>query len=308
MLSSHLPIFPAFKPLELEDRLQLIPFLSKFEPYSDFNFTSLYCWSGPGESEISCLNENLVMRMPDYMDGHKIYSILGDNEIDESLLELLAHTDKLNLVPQVVVDCIRKEEDFLLAENPDNHDYIYELEQLGTLTGQPYKKLRNKTNKFLVDHEGHKVEIIITSAIDPELAQIIKDIDHLWSVEFTRESGDIRSEKQALYKLLENANRFNLFIVTLKINDVMKAFSINELLSDNYAICHFEKALKSHHNYIATFLVHEVAKCLMKHGAKLVNWEQNLGLEGLRKSKESYRPVKYLKKYDVALSRNTLVN
>ena len=45
------------------------------------------------------------------------------------------------------------------------------------------------------------------------------------------------------------------------------------------------------------FLMHEAADCTF------VNREQDLGIEGLRSSKMSYNPVKFVKKYKVRQRR-----
>lgn len=275
---------------------------TQFQPYSDFNFTSLYCWSGETASEIALLNNNIVIRLPHYLDGSKVYSVMGTHKIDETLLELLAHTDDLSLVPDVVINNIKNPEMFTVNEDPDNHDYLYDIEKLSTLEGADYKKLRNKVNKFERDHSEHDLKIIVTTTIHSDRAKNIRAIDEKWKKLHTGESLDIRSERQALEKLLENSDKLNLIIVELLIDGEIKAFSINELLAEGYAICHFEKALKEHHDYLATYFVKIVAQEIKKHGCRFVNWEQDLGLEGLRHSKLSYRPALMLKKYSVSTS------
>lgn len=298
-----IPTYPIFKSLFIEDRRSMTSKTAEFQPYSDFNFTSLYCWSGEKSSEIAILNNNLVIRLPHYLDGSKkVYSILGTHKIDESLLELLAHTDELSLVPDVVINNITNTELFSIIEDPDNHDYVYDIDKLSSLEGADYKKLRNKVNKFKIDHAQSSLKIIVTTTIHNDRAKNIRDIDEKWKKLHLGESLDIRSERQALDKLLENSDKLNLVIVELLIDGEIKAFSINELLAEGYAICHFEKALKEHHDYLATYFVKIVAHEMKKHGCRFVNWEQDLGLEGLRRSKQSYRPAIMLKKYSVSLS------
>lgn len=297
-----LPLFPLFRPLTIGDRIAYNRYTANFDPYSDFNFTSLLCWGENGKSEISNLNGNLVIRMPSYIGNEKIYSILGNKDIDSSFEDLFKVTTKLELLPEITIKSLKDHSKYRIIESPDNHDYIYDLSTLTTLSGQSLKKHRNKLNKFLIDHNDFKLETRITTVFTDEIKKLIINLDHEWSLKFSRESGDIRAEKQAIELLLKHTDKINLFLVIIYVNEVPKGFSINELLPNGYAICHFEKALKSTHNYIGTYLVKEVARALHQYGAKLVNWEQDLGLEGLRNSKKSYLPIKFLYKYSVRQS------
>jgi uncharacterized protein len=75
------------------------------------------------------------------------------------------------------------------------------------------------------------------------------------------------------------------------------AYAIGERMSSDTMIVHFEKggvAYKGVYQAInRMFLAHEA------NGIEWVNREQDLGDEGLRKSKESYHPARFLKKYRV---------
>jgi hypothetical protein len=99
--------------------------------------------------------------------------------------------------------------------------------------------------------------------------------------------------------LLDNHHAFSLILIEIVVDGETKAFSINEKLSGDTAICHFEKALKTHHASLNTFLVKEVAVKLCELGCRWINWEQDLGLDGLRRSKLSYQPAHYLKKFTI---------
>lgn len=61
--------FPQFKKLELADKKDIEKFTSKFPPYSDFNFVSMWSWDIRGEMRVSQLNGNLVVRFTDYLTG-----------------------------------------------------------------------------------------------------------------------------------------------------------------------------------------------------------------------------------------------
>jgi len=76
----------------------------------------------------------------------------------------------------------------------------------------------------------------------------------------------------------------------LRVNGCLAGFAIFSPLGKNCFDIHFEKvdhALKG----APQFLVRELAVELLKLGGELMNREQDLGLEGLRRAKESLDPL-----------------
>jgi len=295
-----IPNFPLFTNINTKLAEQIISVTAKYPCYSDFNFTSLFCWNTDDTSQVSLLNQNLVVKMPDYMTGETVYSILGDCNIDDSLDELLRIAGELRLVPQTVVSSMKKLEKYQVTEDPDNFDYIYDVLMLATLKGGDFKKKRNKANKF--KHEfGDLVSVVSTLSVSPNLHKEILHLFDRWA-EGKREPVETTSqERKAIENLLTHSAKIKLSITELRLENQLVGFSINEILRGGYAICHFEKAIPIHEN-IYTFLAKAVAENLCDHNVKLVNWEQDLGIPGLRKSKLNYQPVKMLKKYTIKRS------
>lgn len=293
--------YPYFSKLELPLKEEICRITGRFQPFSDFNFTSLFCWDVDNTTEVSLLNDNLVIRMPDYLDGHLIYSILGDHMVEESVIQLLSEVDKLELVPESVVRQLSNPQNYNLEEDRGSFDYIYRLEHLAEAAGSKYKKKRNKANVFIKDHSHLELEVRTVKNPDQAHLEVIRQIDRHWATQNPREEGDILSERRALDNLLDNFSAFEAMIFEVVVDGEIKAFSINEIVDEQYAICHFEKALKVHHENIYTFLAFETAKLLIQEtGCKWVNWEQDLGLEGLRRAKSSYHPDHMLRKYSVS--------
>ena len=79
------------------------------------------------------------------------------------------------------------------------------------------------------------------------------------------------------------------------IDGKLEAFSIGDLILPNMALIHVEKANPDIRGlYIAMsvfFLQSEFEK------AELINREDDLGMEGLRQAKLSYKPYKMVEKY-----------
>ena len=54
-----IPQFPKFKHVEVTDREAVETHTHRFDPYSDFNFTSLWAWDTSNERMISELSDSL---------------------------------------------------------------------------------------------------------------------------------------------------------------------------------------------------------------------------------------------------------
>ena len=263
--------------------------------YSDFNFTSMLCWDFNKNAALSTIGKNLVIKIPDYLTGEDVYSILGEDNIDESIKKLLLTTPELKLVPELVVENLRKDKDFIVLEDPDNFDYIYYIPEILNLVGKSNKKQRNKLNQFSARYNGFVVKHISTSQ-DIIHKKYLNIFDN-WK---TRKTDDIEqaNERRAIGILLDNIANLDVIITEIQIDKVVVGFSINEKLDDKNAICHFQKYLANYSN-IDTALTFFSSNKLLEEGCKYVNWEQDLGLKGLKRNKNEYKPHKFLKKYTI---------
>ena len=86
------------------------------------------------------------------------------------------------------------------------------------------------------------------------------------------------------------------FICIYNGKNELISYSIEEILNDSWALAHFGQANK---DYKGIFQYTEWLHCsvLSKSGIKFLNYEQDLGLVGLKVTKKHYAPVGYLKKY-----------
>ncbi len=83
----------------------------------------------------------------------------------------------------------------------------------------------------------------------------------------------------------------------------MQAFTLGEQLTADTALIHIEKGNTAYDGIFAVinqkFIETEFAH------TRFVNREEDLGIEGLRKAKRSYRPVRMVNKYDLKLRGET---
>lgn len=289
--------YPRFTRLNIDHQNQINDFTMRFEPYSDFNFVSLFSWNFNDSAEVSLLNENMVIKIPDYITEKPILSIIGTDKINESLNVLLRETRDIKLVPEPTIKAAEETVRFHFTNDLNNYDYVYDLNDQANLLGGDLKKKRNRVNRFAKNY-GERAKILELNCKDRDKVLELETIIDKWGEEKQKDPTEIKNEKRAIRRCLDNAENFNLECYEILIDGKIVGFSINEILSRQWANCHFQKTLLSYDN-IDVYLTNYVAKQLLAKGCKYVNWEQDLGIPGLRELKQSYKPVKMLKKYKV---------
>jgi hypothetical protein len=291
-------IFPEFSRLDISHKDEVEAITKQYEPYSDFNFTSLFSWNVDNTTEVAIFNQNLIIRLPHYTTGDPVISMLGDNDISSTIKGLLAIIPNLNLIPEAVITNLGPTSKYTVEEARGDYDYIYDLESLVNMAGSDYKKKRNKVNRVKLAF-GSRIKVTTTNTIsnihDIELA-----FTH-WAAQNGKLDRDTKIEYTALSRLLHHADLLNVWLTTISLDGQLCGFSINEPLDHGYTICHFEKSISSHPD-MAAYLAYVVAQELLNRGYKKVNWEQDLDIAGLRQAKLSYKPAYFLKKYTVSIN------
>ena len=287
--------FPRFSKISLGHRAEVYSMTLKHEPYSDFNFTALYSFDTEGIGGLSILNRNLVIKIADYQTSEPIISMMGQHFVAKSLKTIIGQGYKIKLIPEEVIKLSGDFGKSHFIQDRDNFDYIYSLKNLSQLEGGLYKKKRNKINRFIKDY-GNEVEVSLVDKINPGFVHKIDRMYHEWNLERDKHTEDLGSEKKALFRMLENSTHFNLRLFQTTLGGKLVAFSLNEKLPGGYVICHFQKCLVSYRDMDA-YLTNCVSRQLLAEGCNYINWEQDLGIKGLRESKEIFKPIKKLKKF-----------
>lgn len=298
---NKIPTFPEFKPLELNDKEELELLVQQFEPYSDYNFVSLWSYNVKEDIQISKLNNNLVVRFSDYITGEGFYSFLGDSSLEETIDTLIKHSEftglkpYLKLIPEKVISESLSSV-FYIEEDRDNFDHIFSTQEIGLLSGSKFENKRNKVNFFTKNYPQANIQILRLS--DQAIHNNILKLFKVWVENKSQSLEETENELVAIKRLLEHSDKFNLIGLGVFNNNELVAFSITEIVHQNYSMFHFAKADKLYKG-LYEFLYHKTAQELHKRGSLFLNREQDLGIPGLRAAKESWRPINHLKKYKI---------
>lgn len=296
-----IPTFPQFKPIGIEDKDEIQAFTSCFPSYSDFNFVSLLCYDTQGDVIVSSLNGNLVLRLRDYLTQDVFYTFLGKGSLTESVETLLAYSQSerlaptLRLVPEI---CITPEIADAFAVVPDDAsaDYLLSIERLTSLSIGKLKRKKQNIRSFKCKYPAYEIRRLdLTSSA---MISQIENLCKLWQKKKDRSEEEFRTEFSAIRRCLAFARHLDLIGFGTFMNEQLAAFNIYEILPGNYCMLHFCKADPDFRS-LADTSESETAQLMGRMNCSIINFEQDLGLPGLRQSKQSWVPVGFLKKYSI---------
>ena len=167
----------------------------------------------------------------------------------------------------------------------DLSDYFYNTSDLINLSGKKFHQKRNHVNSFTSKYSHTYVRV---SANDPDSLKLLKNAcDTLYD----ENSGeDFADEYRTINELINNFDALGLVAGVIVCENKPIAYSIGEHMSHNTALIHVEKADKNFSGSFAAinkmFAEQEFSDTLF------INREEDMGLEGLRKAKLSYHPVR----------------
>lgn len=301
-MSLVLPIFPEMKHLELSDREMIERYVEQFPPYSDFNFTSLFCWDTENTVRVAELNGNLIVKFQDYTEDDMFYSLLGENRLRETIDSVLEYARKediydLKLIPEFVVKNLKRKKGLAITEDRDHRDYILSVEDHVRQEGTKFHAKRRKIRRFLEEH-GDDLDMRILALGEEQVRRDVLKVFDNWAESQNRHDHEVASERQAIERLLNHYHDMAITPFGKYHGRNLVGFLFIEIVGNDYAIGHFEKA-DAEKDGAFQYLQHQILLYLYDRGVKFYNIEQDLGLEGLRRSKKAMNPVHFLKKYTI---------
>lgn len=297
-----IPSFPEFASLSLSHKKPIEDITNQFPPYSDFNFVSLWCWNLTQKTEVSRLHENIVIRMEDYVTTEIIYMFIGKNEVEKTVENLFDYLKENNqaqelfLIPEDSIKASYESLDskYHIYEDRDSFDYVLSVNALSLMEGKKLHQKRKMLNHFKKLFTPH-VEIF--SIADSRAKKIVMDFFEIWKK--NKGEYDSKNEELALHNLFSGLDsEQNIFIIVASQDEKTIGFSVLETLENGYAVGDFLKG-DTQYKGVYEFLYQTIANFLKEKRIVYYNIEQDLGIEGLRRSKLDYNPEFFLKKYTI---------
>ncbi|MEG1880814.1 MAG: phosphatidylglycerol lysyltransferase domain-containing protein [Oscillospiraceae bacterium] len=275
---------------------------------SEFTFTNFFMWRKSYDMKYVIINDMLCI-MPRHNGGPRsaTFPIGFKNEdgtnpdIVPVINELLNYFEKRNEEPlirlyddtavQMLIESFPGR--FLITEDVNYFDYVYNIDELIKLPGKRFHGKRNHVNKFKTTYNWEY------NSLNAKNCNECLALFDKWFENKVDEISGVDEEFEAVHELFNNWEALDIKGGCIRVDGEMVAFSVGEPLCEKMVVIHLEHANTGYNGAFPImnqqFLEHEWNEY------ELVNREEDMGIDGLRRAKESYRPVSKVKKYVATL-------
>ena len=288
-----------FKPINLSDKPAADRILQNTALLGcEFCFGSLFMWKELYGSSIFIENGLLTVYS---QSGQGYLCPVGAPDLREAVLWLHQDAQERGIPFKLLgLDDSRREMleqlfpgRFDFVTSPDNSDYLYASADLANLPGKKYHKKRNHIARFLDQYDFYYEPI--TSANLPECIALYDQ----WLDNKFPENPKLIHERQAME--LAFSHYFSLGfhgglirITARELAGKVVAFTFGEPVNGRVFAVHAEKANPLIQGAYP-LINREFSKTLSAY--EFINREEDMGLEGLRRAKQSYYPALLLTRY-----------
>ena len=279
-------------------------FGSRYCENAEYTFTNLFMWREMLNLRWA-VEDDVLYIFTSIEDTFAAWQPIGSQEkMQDAITKILRVANELRGDKKfmfVVVEKIFADE---LARYPhvkfniepvrDNFDYVYLAQDLINLSGRKFHGKKNHLNAFRKEYPDAKY-LPITEEIIPKCREELNS----WSEIHKRSNPDdpfIGYEQAAIHEIFDHFSYFKLKGGAIMLDGKVVAFTFGEQLNSDTAVIHVEKADSNIRGIYAainqSFVEHEWADMTF------INREEDMGIDGLRQAKESYRPIKLIEKFN----------
>jgi hypothetical protein len=299
---AHPPLFPSFKPLEIDDREFIQSRLWAYQPMtSELTFTNLFIWRG--HYRLSwCLADDCLVLLSDLPAGPWFFPPIGPSpraDLCRRLLSWLRETrgvsdPYLGRADGRLRQELTAEGGFIEAADRDQFDYVYQTADLINLAGRNYQQKRNHLNNFQRIHRH------IYEPMTPDHLEACLNLAHEWcEIRRCEDDLNLMDEWEAVKEALAHFQDLGLEGGVVLVEGRLEAFTVGEKLNAETVVIHLEKANPEFRGLYAA-----INQSFLENtwqDTPWVNREQDLGEPGLRKAKLSYQPHHMEEKFTLRL-------
>jgi hypothetical protein len=296
------------KQITIEDKALFDKFFQKYPPEtSEFTFTNLFMWRNYYNFLFLEYNGHIILFSNDYLKKRKkpinsdskdyiyFFPPIGPSP-DKIIIELFENIENIEVhrIPEDICWKLTENEKYTklnlnCLEDRNNWDYLYNKDEILNLAGNKYRQNRRWFNKFKENY-NYNFQLLTETNIEK-----CKELQLEWCVmRACTEDESLEAEQEAILEALDNFSTLGFSGGIICVDDKCAAYTFGEMLNNETLIIHIEKA---HMDYEGAYQA--INNLLLKNccvNSIFVNREQDLGIEGLRRAKESYKPIQMVKK------------
>jgi hypothetical protein len=286
-----------FKPIEIQDKPLFDEFLRKDPPrISELTFTNLFIWRHHYQPSWLEWNDCILIIFHPQKGTAYGLSPFGPGDKKSALDVLCKEIAKQTTDVRI---CRVGEEfgtnhvdpaKYVVVSDRDNSDYVYLAKDLITLSGNKYHRKKNHLNQFIKNHafEYHP--------LNAELVKRVLGMQESWcQIRECILKPDLLAEDFAVHEALTYFEELGFKGGAILINSMVEAFALGEPLNEDTAVIHIEKANPDVPGLYAA--INQLFCLNAWSEVTYINREQDMGVEGLKKAKESYYPHHMVNKY-----------
>lgn len=289
----------SFRPVDLIDKKIYETYL--FQEYKrgcEYTFANLCLW---GNQQIAYLSNQIVLFSQ--FDQLQIYAFpFGEGDKKDALDAIIADAKERN-IPCKISGLCQETIQYMEKCYPgmfryqcprDSYDYVYSIDDLADLKGKKYQKKRNHYNRFRRENPDYTAELL-----NEQNHSKVMEMVNNWYEEKLAENpdSDFDMEKTALFKALEQYKELGMVGLVLLKGERIIAMTLGSQMSSDTFDVHFEKACSDVNGAYAAINCEFAQYIRMQYPhIKFLNREEDMGIEGLRKAKESYYPHHLIEK------------
>lgn len=290
-----------FRILQLSDREWVQDALRRSQFCGcEYSFANNLAWRRAADTRAARYEDFYICASFDTEEGHPVfYYPSGSGDIKAVFREMadMAVSGGYPLCVQGVTNetlSILREnfgESFTAEPYPDGFDYIYETNDLIGLEGKKFHKKRGHLSQFRKLYENYTFSEITPDDYDECIGMSVRSYNEKQG--YTDKSAV--SEQFAIHTYFSDMEALGLKGGVLRVGGRLAGFSIGERLNDDMFVTHIEKAdinYKGAYTALTQAFTSEFAA-----GYRYINREEDLGIEGLRRAKQSWQPAYLLEKY-----------
>jgi hypothetical protein len=248
------------------------------------------------------IDGDMIFYKVKFLDRTSFTLPVGSGSLDAAMAKLKEYCLSNDLplwfctVPEEAVPILVNQYHGIIPGTPNRDwaDYLYLAEDLAYLAGRHYSGQRNHINKFKKLFPDYHYEKITPGNIG-RVIEFLED----FGKSHGKEDKLAKEELNRSLELLPFLEKFKLPGGFIEVEGKIVAISIGEIIKDTL-YCHIEKANR---DYPGSYqmIVKEFSMNTITEDVKYINREEDVGDEGLRKSKLSYHPVQLLDKLCVLI-------
>lgn len=258
----------------------------------EYSFVNLYLW---GRQTAAVVGGYLTLFS--HFNGHSVYPFpVGQGDIRPVLDAIIADSRQRG-IPCRFTSLNQADMELLEAFYPgkfrfrceiSDFDYVYNIDDLADLKGRKFQQKRNHMNRFEATYPDWRVEELDEATMADARALV----DHWFDHKEEAPEMDMCLEKLALRRAFEHFKELELEGLVLYVEGEPAAVTMGSRLSEDTFDVHFEKAREDVPGAYGA-INRAFARYLRDKYPELqyLNREDDLGLPGLRKAKQSYNPA-----------------